>query len=270
MKLEQDDVDRICQRVVDHEMDTQLVADQFDISRRRVQQLAKTYRETGEIPELETPGRKPYADYPADLHIRILELYDRYEQGATVIAKLLRIRDGITVDNNAVHAILQEYEHVTENPKKQGRKRPWVRWERDFSLVTVHLDWYRNSREQWVLGVEDDASRKVLGMIETDARSAERSVELLDEVRRDYAETGEILEVITDHGSEFYAPNRDEDGEADHPFEAYLDEHGIQQTLCAVGRPQSNGKIERFFQTYDKQRWRFSSLDEFLEFYNDD
>ena len=106
MKLDQDDVERICQRVVDHELDTQLVAEQFDISRRRVQQLAKTYRETGEIPELETPGRKPYADYPADLHVRILELYERYEQGATVIAKLLRIRDGIAVDNNTVHAIL--------------------------------------------------------------------------------------------------------------------------------------------------------------------
>ena len=186
------------------------------------------------------------------------------------MAKLIRVHDGLTVDNNRVHAILKEYEHVTENPNKQGRKRPWVRWERDFSLVTVHMDWYRNSREQWVLGIEDNASRMVLGPIEIDARSAQQSVELLDEVREEYATTGEVLEVITDHGSECYAPNRDEDGEANHPFEACLGEHGIQHTLCAVGRPQSNGKIERFFQTYDKQRWRFDSIDEFLEFYNDD
>ncbi len=90
-------------------LDTQFVVEQFDISRRRVQQLAKTYRETGEIPELETPGRNnPYADHPKDFHVRILEFYERYDQGATVIAKLLRIRDGITVDNNTVHAILQE------------------------------------------------------------------------------------------------------------------------------------------------------------------
>lgn len=39
-------------------------------------------------------------------------------------------------------------------------------------------------------------------------------------------------------------------------------------TLCKVGRPQSNGKIERFYQTYEKHRWRFDSLDEFLEFHN--
>lgn len=105
-----------------------------------------------------------------------------------------------------------------------------------------------------MLGVEDDASRKVLGMVETNTRSAQQSVKLLDVVRLEYASTGEILEGITDLGSEFYAPNRDEDGEASHPFEGHLDELGITQMLCAVGQPQSNGKIERFFQTYDKQR----------------
>jgi transposase InsO family protein len=38
--------------------------------------------------------------------------------------------------------------------------------------------------------------------------------------------------------------------------------------LCTVGRPQSNGKIERFFKTYDKHRWRFDSLEDSLEYYN--
>lgn len=41
VKLDKDDVTRICRRVVDHEMDTALVAAQFEISRRLVQQLAK-------------------------------------------------------------------------------------------------------------------------------------------------------------------------------------------------------------------------------------
>jgi putative transposase len=53
----------------------------------------------------------------------------------------------------------------------------------------------------------------------------------------------------------------------DHEFEGNLHDNDIKHTLCKVGRPQSNGKIERFFQTYDKQRWRFGTLDEFLTFY---
>jgi len=155
-------------------------------------------------------------------------------------------------------------------PNKQGRRRPWVRFERDYSLVTVHMDWFENSRKQWCLAVEDDASRKILGMIETDARSGAASIQLLEEAREATASDGEILEVITDHGSEFYANKRDDRGEADHQFESYLAENDIKQTLCKVGRPQSNGKIERFFQTYEKQRWRFDSLDEFLGYYNQD
>ena len=41
-------------------------------------------------------------------------------------------------------------------------------------------------------------------------------------------------------------------------------------TLCKVGRPQSNGKIKRFFQTYEKHRQRFGTLEEFLTFYNEE
>ena len=52
------------------------------------------------------------------------------------------------IANDRVHEIFQEYEYVTENPNKQGRKRPWVRFERTFSLVTVHMDWFHNSREE--------------------------------------------------------------------------------------------------------------------------
>jgi transposase InsO family protein len=60
------------------------------------------------------------------------------------------------------------------------------------------------------------------------------------------------LEVITDHGSEFVNTHQDERPCLDHEFEQYLDDNDILHTLCKVGRPQSNGKIERFFQTYDK------------------
>ena len=79
MKLDQDDATRICQRVVDHDLDTGLVADQFEISRRRVQQLAKEYRDSGDIPQLETPGRTAYAGYPEDLEDRVLELRQRLD-----------------------------------------------------------------------------------------------------------------------------------------------------------------------------------------------
>jgi len=269
VKLDQDDVIRICKRVVDHDVGTKIVAEQFGISRRRVQQLAKQYRKDGEIPELETPRRKPHATYPADLEERVLELHQRRGAGAVAIAHVLRVRDDLSVANNRVHEILQEYEHVTENTNKQGRRRPWVRFEREYAGVTVHMDWYTNEQGQQVLAVEDDASRRVFDMIEADSSSASQSVDLLDSVREVLETPVPILEVITDHGSEFINTHQDERPCLDHAFERYLHKTDIKHTLCKVGRPQSNGKIERFFQTYDKHRWRLGTLSEFLAFYNE-
>lgn len=60
VKLEQDDVARIYRLVVDHEHNTKYIAARYYISRHRVQQLAKAYRENGTIPTLEIPGRKQY------------------------------------------------------------------------------------------------------------------------------------------------------------------------------------------------------------------
>ncbi len=52
MKLSQDDVEKIVVRVVDYGLSTGFVARQFGVTRRRVQQLMKHYRETGEVPVL--------------------------------------------------------------------------------------------------------------------------------------------------------------------------------------------------------------------------
>ena len=38
--------------------------------------------------------------------------------------------------------------------------------------------------------------------------------------------------------------------------------------LCRVKHPQSNGKIEKFFDIYDQRRWEFESLEEFTYWYN--
>ncbi len=145
VKLSQDDVERICQRVVDHDMDTSYVAQQFDITRRHVQRLAKAYRETGNIPILETPGRKPYAEHPPDLKQRVLDLREQLDLGAVAIAHILRHRDGISIANNKVNEILLRHAEARVNRRKQGRRRPWVRFERCLSGVTLHMDWYHNN-----------------------------------------------------------------------------------------------------------------------------
>ena len=268
MGLSNEDIRKIISWVVDHGLSTAYAADKFDVTRRRIQQLVKEYKDTGKVPTLKTRGRKSYADYPDDIEERIIRAWNKLHTSANSIAKYLRTKDGIKIADMKVHQVLLENNMARENDNKKGRKKPWIRYERNHSLSAVHMDWHQNKHRQWVCAVLDDASRKILSCGEYDRRSGEASIELLDQAFEKYQHVKPIREVITDHGTEFYANKRDKDGEANHSFEKYCKDKGIKQLLCRYNHPQSNGKIEKWFHTYEQHRYRYDTLEEFIDWYN--
>jgi putative transposase len=268
MKLDRDDVERIVLRVVNHGLSTAFVAGQFSVSRRRVQQLVKKYRETGEFPVPGRPGRRSYAAYPVNLRDEVLLARRKIRCGATGIGNYLRRVRGFRVDNNVIHGILLEAGMAREEPNKKGRRKPWIRYEREYSLSAGHMDWYQHHDGRWVCVVLDDASRKILSGGEYNARSADAAVELLQEVLDKYGHVRRLREVITDHGSEFYANKRDKDGNARHRFEEFCRAQGIKQILCRYNHPQSNGKLEKWFDLYKRDRDGFDCFDDFIHWYN--
>ena len=204
MKLGKGDVERIVLRVVNHGLSTAFVGGQFNVSRRRVQQLVKEYRETGEMPVFTRPGRRPYAAYPVDLRGEVLRARRKIRCGATGIGNYLRRVRGLRVDNNVIHQVLLEMGMAKEEPNKRGRRKPWIRYEREYSLSAGHMDWYQHRDGRWVCVVLDDASMKIPSGGEYNARSADAAVELLQEVLDKYGHIRRLREVITDHGSEFH------------------------------------------------------------------
>ncbi|MFW6197118.1 MAG: helix-turn-helix domain-containing protein [Thermoplasmatota archaeon] len=127
MTLENDDVRKIVTWVVDEGLSTKQAAKDFDVSQRRIQQLAKKYRETGKIPMLKKRGRKSNREYSERLINLVKRKWKKYRMGAVAIADLLRDKHDIKVDNNVVHMILLENNMAKENDNKKGRKKPWVR-----------------------------------------------------------------------------------------------------------------------------------------------
>ncbi len=268
MPLASDQVRRIVARVVDHGMDTKVVARQEGVSRRRVQELAKAYRTTRKVPELGRPGRPPAASCPVGLPALINRIQDEIDLGAVAIGEVLRKRHGIHVGTATIHEHLRRAGRVRDEPNKRVRKTPWIRYERSHPLTAVHMDWHYLNEDRKLCTVLDDCSRKILAAVELDAISAEASIALLKKAYDDNLWLAPIGEVITDHGSEFYAMRRDKNGESAHPFEAYCRQTGIRHILCRVKHPQSNGKIERFHATYDKSRPKHPTLGEFVDWYN--
>ena len=49
----------------------------------------------------------------------------------------------------------------------------------------------------------------------------------------------------------------------------YLKSKGIKPILCKKRHPMSNGKVEKWFQIYDRHREAYKTLEEFLHWYND-
>lgn len=96
-------------RVVDHEMDTALVAEQFDGSRRHIQQLAKEYRETGEIPTLEHGVGRPMGSTRPISSDASSSAPRNTTKGAEAIVHMLRSQPDITIANYRVHEIHTEH-----------------------------------------------------------------------------------------------------------------------------------------------------------------
>src|ERR1700739_2582000 len=73
-----------------------------------------------------------------------------------------------------------------------------------------------------------------------------------------------FAEILTDNGAEFAARKRP----LDHPFETMLVELGIVHRYTRPYRPQTNGKVERFWRTLDEdviEGATFDNLDHFAK-----
>jgi len=254
--------------VVEWGWDVKQVAANFGVTPTRIYQLAKEYRETGVYPVIHIRGRKPQPITNSE-RILIVETKKMINAGSAMVAEYIRVKYGIHIGNNRVHEVLLEEGLTEPDPSKQNRRRPWVRYEREHSLSAVHMDWYTaDDGVTQVCVVIDDASRMVLAGGEFTEQTSEHSIFLLKQAYEKYQHISPIREVITDHGTQFYAVKRDYLGEADHSFENFCNDYGIKQVLARVKHPQTNGKVERWFQTYRKNRARYRSFDEFIAWYN--
>jgi putative transposase len=83
-----------------------------------------------------------------------------------------------------------------------------------------------------------------------------------------------ICEVNTDRGSEFFSDRpKDErrtrnSAVSKNGFQPFLEANGVRHAVSRVNDPQTNGKLERPWLEYDRHRWRFASLAEFVDWCN--
>ena len=242
------------------------------ITTRRFRQIYSEYKKNTEIPVIGGNMGRPRKQVPAEWLEIIKREWNEDRLNALYLEKVIYHRHKIRIPHNTIHRIMLGEGFAREEESKKKRRKSWIRYERKHSLSAVHLDWHESKviPGKQVCVVLDDASRKILSGSELDHATAENSVEILKEAVERYTPIYSIRigSSISDHGTQFYSDKRNKKGGANHPFENFLIIQEIEQILCGVNHPQTNGKEEKWFDFYERHRKRFNSLEELIDWYN--
>jgi len=228
------------------------------IPRRTLYDWLRRYRLQG-LEGLEPRSRRPHAidRTPTEIVDEIKAVRVRTGWGPQKIAGYLRTR-GRPVGHMTVYRTLlaSGLNHPLTKPRI---KRTYKRWQRKRSNSLWQCD-LKLDPPKWLITILDDHSRFVPGSEKFTEGTAENVIWLWD---RAIHEFGKPREALTDHGSVFWSVRKGESA-----FDRYCGEKRIKHIMGGIGKPTTQGKIERWFRTYDQEHHRFQFHRKFIEYYN--
>ena len=243
-KLDEEQVRWIVRQKHNGLMGTAEIAESMDVSSRWVRNLWSRYGSTR--PEDVTwPPRmgRPAEGLPGRReHSAVTSGCRQGRRMAVRLEAIIEESIGIHISHHVIHRILRDEELAESQPRK-ARQRKWVRYERRFSNSLWHTDYKRLPDGRWFVSYQDDASRLIVGFGVYNEPTSDHAIEVLGEAVKKY---GRPAQVLTDHGSQFYANEKKDSRRGIASFETRLVELGIRQVMARIRHPQTNGKLERF------------------------
>src|SRR3989344_3948948 len=236
-----------------------------NISCRTVQKLAKIYvQDSWDGLKDHKPGRSETILNQTAV-ILILDLRKRFGYGACHIEHILK-QKGFAISHRQIEKVLIRNDMVVPNIKKQ-KPRKWVRYELPNPNDLWHTDWsYDPFTTNQISVYIDDKTRLITSYGIFKRATTENTIALL---HSGIAEYGKPKSVMTDHGSQYYANHPGAEQE-NTEFRKELNILGIKHYLARINRPQTNGKVERFFLTYKTEytTGTFSNIKDYITHYN--
>ena len=224
----------------------------FHVTRRDIKNYYGRWASTGKDPEALLP-RKP-GPKPGQLKILskeeeriIVKIHRRLNANEFEIYNLIEGHFNVHPSVSTIYRTLKLY------PLNEKRKKAIKRYEKRYPGELLHADTYslaksliNNKKQLYLLGLIDDCTRLChIELIERNT-SAEASMATSKSLKW-FTVHGILPEVVmTDNGSEFTAFTSQKAKET-HFFETTLKMFNIRHIYTKPYRPQTNGKIERFW-----------------------
>lgn len=235
------------------------------INRRCVYQILEKYREFDFEGLKDHKTGRPETTLNQNAEIIIFDLRRRFNYGPERIEYLLKSK-GFEISHRQIYKLLVRNNLVEPNIKKQ-KCRKWVRFELPKPNDMSHTDWTYDPFTQKQLSVYiDDKTRLITSFGLFNRATVENSITLLKSAIAIY---GKPKSVMTDHGAQYYT-NHAETQEYNQ-FRMTLNLLGIKHYVARVNRPQTNGKVERFFLSYKTEfaTGTFRGIGDYIKHYNE-
>lgn len=237
------------------------------ISRMSLSKIMKKYSDFGWDGLKDHKTGRPETQLNKNVEIMILDLRKRFGYGACRIEQILK-KKGFGVSHRQIEKLLVRNGLVEPNIKKQ-KPRKWVRYELPNPNDLWHTDWTYDPFSHKQMSVYlDDKTRLITSFGIFDRAIALNAIALL---KVGIAHNGKPKSIMTDRGGQYYANKATKDNQ-NTQFRIALDALGIKHYVTRAHRPQTNGKVERFFLTYKTEflTGTFKNLSDFIKHYNEE
>lgn len=156
-----------------------------------------------------------------------------------------KIEDYIGVGHTTINKILNK--HGLIKPNENRRKRiKYIRWQREHPNSLWQID-HTDEQEKgfcYTLSVIDDCSRYSLALVQLKNITTEDVTKTLDKLIKIH---GKPREILTDNGNVYGLTSEKS------KFDIWCRRNRIKHIRSAIHSPTTTGKVERLFQTMDKE-----------------
>ena len=197
---------------------------------------------------------------------KVVKLREETDYGSEKLYFVLK-KEGFSVSQRQIQKIL-DLKGLTDPCEKRRGQRKYVRFQWPLSNYMWHCDW-SPYKEYWYCSFIDDRSRKIMASGKFKHANTKNALFVLYQAIL----VNEVCPVVilSDKGPQFYANKYDKKGiKGFSEFEKELEELSIDFWTSRRNHPQTNGKMEKWFDTM-KRRFKKhpdESLQDFVKWYN--
>lgn len=211
----------------------------YDVDVRTLRRWTRKLNQTEwDLCDESTRPKTVHTKITSEIEAEVIKIKKETGWGAQKIENL------VGLGHTTINKILVKNKLTHPNEKRRKRIK-YIRWERKHPNSLWQMDTSdQKVKDKYCFAIIDDCSRNCVGLFGLNNLSTKIITKLLDRI---IAVHGKPREILSDNGSVFGLRSKHS------KFDRWCNRRGIKHIRTAVHSPTTSGKIERFFQTLDRE-----------------